>query len=92
MNDRANAQDRSLWLMALGGLALVLCCAGPALIVGGLLSTIGAAIANAIVIVLGLAIIAGGTFVTVATRRRARRSDDSGAPTNACTNHDRGRQ
>jgi hypothetical protein len=102
MNDRADprkprdrrtpAQDRSLWLVALGGLAVVLCCAGPALVAGGLLSALGVATSNAIVIVLGLAIVAGGVIVTVARRRRVRRSDDGSAPATPRTNRDRGRQ
>ena len=65
------ARDRSLWLAGLGGLTLVMCCAGPALVAGGLLSTVGAAVANSFVIALGLAIIAGGAIFTIARRRRA---------------------
>jgi uncharacterized membrane protein YedE/YeeE len=76
MNDGAGARDRSLWLGALGVLALVLCCAGPALVAGGLLSTLGAVVSNGFVIALGLAIIAGAVVFTVARRRRACGSDD----------------
>jgi predicted phage tail protein len=76
MNDGADSRDRSLWLAALGGLALVLCCAGPALVAGGLLSTVGTAISNGFVTALGLAMIAGGVVFTVARRRRACGSDD----------------
>jgi mercuric ion transport protein len=72
MSDRQPAQqDRSPWLIAVAGLALVLCCAGPALIAGGILATIGQTLSNGFVIAVGLAIVAGG--VVFALSRRSRR-------------------
>jgi len=53
------------------GFALVLCCAGPALIAGGALSAIGGVLSNPLVIALGVMLILAAVLVTL--RRRATR-------------------
>ncbi len=50
-------------------LGMVLCCATPALVAGGLLASVGAVIRSPVVIVLGV-FIAGGAVVFAAGRRR----------------------
>jgi mercuric ion transport protein len=62
--------------VVIGAFALVLCCAGPALIAGGVLSAIGAAVCNPIVIAFGVVLIA--TAVALTLRRRRRRCSPIG--------------
>ena len=50
-------------------LAMVLCCAAPALVAGGLLASLGAVIRSPVVIALGVFVV-GGTVVFVGRRRR----------------------
>ena len=84
MSDRQPAhQDRSPWFVAVGGLALVLCCAGPALLAGGLLATIGRAASNGYVIALGLAILGGALVFTFNRRSRPGRPDEDWPPPTA---------
>ncbi len=54
----------------IGAFAVVLCCVAPALIAGGVLSAIGGAICNPIVIALGVVLIV--TAIAITLRRRAR--------------------
>jgi mercuric ion transport protein len=56
-----------------GGLTLVLCCAGPVLVAGGALSAIGAAVCNPVVIALGALVVLAAVVVT-GMRVRARRA------------------
>jgi hypothetical protein len=82
MSDRQPAdRDRSPWLVAVGVLALVLCCAGPALIAGGILATIGRVASNWFVIALGLAIVAGALVFAFNRRSRPCGPDDNCSPT-----------
>jgi len=55
--------------VGIGAFALVLCCAGPALIAGGALGTIGAALGNPTVIAIGVVLIV--TAIAITLRRRA---------------------
>lgn len=55
--------------VVVGVFALVLCCAGPALIAGGALSAIGAALRSPVVIAIGVALVL--TAVSITLRRRA---------------------
>ena len=57
---------RGLGLTAV--VAMVLCCAAPALVAGGLLASLGAAIRNSVVIALGTGVV-GGAVVTAVCRR-----------------------
>ena len=50
-------------------LAMVLCCAAPALVAGGLLGSLGAVIRSPVVIALGVFVV-GGTVVFAVGRRR----------------------
>ncbi len=56
--------------VVIGAFALMLCCAGPALIAGGVLSAIGAAVCNPIVIALGVMLITTAVALTLRRRRR----------------------
>ncbi len=74
-------QDRSPWLAAGGGLALVLCCAGPVLIAGGVLATIGRVVSNGFVIALGVLIIAGALVFALSRRSRPCAPAETYSPT-----------
>ncbi len=80
-NRQPSQRDRSPGLVALGGLALVLCCAGPALIAGGVLATIGRVVSNGFVIGLGVLIIAGALVFALSRRRRPCAPDEDRLPT-----------
>jgi mercuric ion transport protein len=56
----------------LGGLALVLCCAGPTLIAGGALSAIGTALSSPFVIAIGLALVMTAIAITLRHRVQGR--------------------
>ena len=51
--------------MAIGALACVVCCAGPALIAGGALSAIGTTLGSPIVLAAGLVIIGAAVAFTL---------------------------
>jgi len=55
----------------IGGLVLVVCCAGPALIAGGALSAIGATLGNPFVIAAGLGLIGAAAAFVFHRRSRA---------------------
>jgi hypothetical protein len=62
--------------------AIVLCCATPLLIAGGALGAIGAFFSNPMVIVLGVALVAGAfVWATRHVRQRGQR-DGTSLPTN----------
>lgn len=67
-HEASGPTGRASWI-GLGALALVLCCAGPALIAGGALGTIGAALGNPTVIAIGVLLIV--TAIAITLRRRA---------------------
>lgn len=52
-------------------LAMVLCCAAPALVAGGLLASLGAVIGSPAVIALGVAVVGGAVVFAVRRRRRS---------------------
>ena len=68
---RAKSSFGGAGLGATAVLAMVLCCAGPALVAGGLVASLGAVVRNPVVITLGLAIIAGAVVFAIRRRRRA---------------------
>ena len=51
--------------VVIGAVALVLCCAGPALIAGGALSAIGGALSSPIVIAVGVALVVTAIAITL---------------------------
>lgn len=71
MTDRERSSDRTAW-WALGGVALaVLCCAGPALIAGGVLASIGGFLAGGYVIAGGILLVFLGLVIAVNRKHRA---------------------
>ena len=59
--------------VVIGGLILVLCCAGPALIAGGALAAVGSILGNPAVIAAGAALLVGAVAVPYTRHARARR-------------------
>lgn len=57
-------------LGATAAVAVVLCCAGPALVAGGVLASLGALAGNPLVITLGVAVVTGALVFAVVHRRR----------------------
>ncbi|MBT2366116.1 hypothetical protein J7E88_12555 [Streptomyces sp. ISL-10] len=55
------------------GLVMVVCCAGPLLVAGGALGTVGGALANPWVIAVGAVILLAGTGYALRCRARGRR-------------------
>jgi len=51
-------------------IAMVICCAAPALLAGGLLASLGAVAGNPLVIALGLAVVAGAVVFALVHRSR----------------------
>ncbi|MFN2506927.1 MAG: hypothetical protein ABR540_22390 [Acidimicrobiales bacterium] len=51
--------------------AMVLCCAAPALVAGGLLASLGAVVRSPVVIALGLAVVGGAVAFAIRRRRSA---------------------
>lgn len=70
-----------MWLVATGGLALVLCCAAPVLIAGGALATIGGIVSNGFVIALGVLIVVGAVVFALGRRSRPCAPDEDSVPT-----------
>ena len=50
--------------------AMILCCAAPALVAGGLLASLGAVIRSPVVIALGVMVVGGTVVLAVGRRRR----------------------
>lgn len=73
MSDRPESrQDRTAWLAAGGGvLFAVLCCAGPALIAGGVLASIGGFLTDGYVIGIGVLLAFVGLMIAVNRRKSA---------------------
>lgn len=81
MNDKRDPADGGGLLIGAGAaLAMVLCCAGPALVAGGLLAGIGGLLRNPWVIGAGIAVLALAVLVTLTRHRRSRDTDDCCAP------------
>lgn len=53
-------------------LLIVACCAGPALVAGGVLAVVGRVLGGPVVIVAGLAIAVGGVAIVLTRRARGR--------------------
>ncbi|MEX1009394.1 MAG: hypothetical protein WD271_16365 [Acidimicrobiia bacterium] len=62
--------------VVIGGLILVLCCAGPALVAGGALAAVGSILGNPAVIAAGAALLVGAFAVPYTRHARARRLPD----------------
>jgi mercuric ion transport protein len=61
--------------LALGGLVMVVCCAGPALVAAGALGVVGRLVGNPLVV---LAAVAAATAAVVGVLRRPDRGGDGG--------------
>lgn len=61
---------KSVGLGATAAVAMVICCAAPALLAGGLLASLGAVAGNPLVIALGVALVIGAVVLAVVHRRR----------------------
>lgn len=69
---KAKGSFTGVGLGATAAVALVICCAAPALLAGGLVASLGAFVGNPLVIALGVALVTGGVvFAVVHQRRRA---------------------
>ena len=73
-------------VLQLAALLIVACCAGPALITGGVLADAGRLLGSPVVIAAGLAIALGG--VVIVLRRRARGRADCCDPSQETDNTD----
>ncbi len=64
--------QRSSWagLGAMAVVAMVICCALPALIGAGVLATVGGVLGNPLVILAGVIVLAGAVAYTVRNQRR----------------------
>lgn len=65
---------------ATAAVAIVICCAAPALLAGGLLASVGAVAGNPLVITLGVAVVAGAVVVALVRHRRRTGWPPKGAP------------
>ena len=71
MSDRpASRPDRTAWLAAGGVLFAVLCCAGPALIAGSVLASIGGFLTGGYVFGIGVLLAFVGLVIAVNRRKR----------------------
>lgn len=61
-------------LLAVG--AVVLCCAGPALVAGGVITAVGGVFSSPVVIALGVALVAGALCFALWRSRRGDRACD----------------
>jgi len=68
-NGRASRPDRTAWFVAGGVLFAVLCCAGPALIAGGVLASVAGFLTGGYVIGIGVILAVIGLVIAV-TRRK----------------------
>lgn len=68
-NQPESRPDRTAWLAAGGVLLAVLCCAGPALIAGGILASIAGFLTGGYVIGLGVLLACIGLVIAVNRRR-----------------------
>ena len=83
MSDRPARPDRTAWLAAGGVLFAVLCCAGPALIAGGVLASIGGFLTGGYVIGIGVLLAFVGLVIAVNRRKSACPPGAGRAPTDA---------
>lgn len=67
-------------LGATAAVAMVICCAAPAFLAGGLLASLGAVVGNPLVIALGVALVVGAVVFAVVRRRRRACCPPEGAP------------
>lgn len=70
MSNGPGRPDRTAWLAAGGVLFAVLCCAGPVLIAGGLLASIGGFLTGGYVVGLGVLLAFIGLVIAVNRRKR----------------------
>lgn len=70
MSEPSKQEGPRAGLLLLAGVAVVLCCAGPALVAGGALAGIGAALANPLVMGAGVTVLVVGLAHAARRNRR----------------------
>jgi len=70
MNRTGKGSFNGVGIGAIAVATMVICCAAPALLAGGLLASLGAVVGNPLVIALGVALVTGAVAFAVVHRRR----------------------